>query len=504
MPKKLDLRITDGRLSYPMKISINTRQCLFDLAKSILDNKNRSRGEWGWPFRLGKIPEDVRCTELEGGSLITSGEEYAHYRKCLTLLGTEALLKDISVQELDKELWHFFCEVFCDPNAFRNNSGIQNAVNGLLKRLNKPVIQYEVLIPLEKHLQLNGHIIELAGVKFIRMTEADVVGWGIDKDKSPVHERFCDAAIGNTVALMCEQCHGSDKAIENAREKLTAALNALRVALLIDHDPHLVGWRILDEQMLFNAGEELAIREKGGSTPVSIGFYAGFRSFQFIIDDVFSNQIAQSKQVIDCLFMPGVAQSRIQRRIFRALQWIGGSITRERLDDKIIDICTALETLLATKNDKKKGEAIVLRMMLLYSLLNKPFFDPVKLLEIYEKRSDIVHGSDRDICLDSDYKLGQWIAVDVLNNVLTYIRKHKITQHADFFKELETDPVLIEKMVDFWKRYPTHYKKIIKAAEEIIASEAKQSHLTPPPRLPRHCVPRNDNKHTKGEAVCKK
>jgi hypothetical protein len=244
----------------------------------------------------------------------------------------------------------------------------------------------------------------------------------------------------------------------------------LRVSLLMNHDPRIVSWRIHDEQLLFRAGEEIAIREKGGSSVASLNFHSGFRSWEFPIDDVYLNQITESNKVIDFLFIPANAQSHIYGRIRRALEWIGGSVTRERLDDKIIDICTALETLLATKQDGRKGEAIALRMMLLYSHLKKPFFDPVKLLDIYEKRSDIVHGSERDICLDSDYKLGQWIAVDVLKNVLAYINQHTITQHADFFKDLESDFTLIEKSVDFWKPYPKYHKDIAEAASEMLKS----------------------------------
>jgi hypothetical protein len=300
------------------------------------------------------------------------------------------------------------------------------------------------------------------------MAEADIVNWGIDKSLSPAHQHFHDSIIGNAVASIYEQCYDPDKAIENASIKLNTALNVLRSALLMDHDPRIVGWRIHDVQMLFHAGEQYAVREKDSLKPVYLSFRLGFRNVQFIIDDVYLSQIAASKQIIDSLFIPTNDQSKIYRRMRRALDWIGGSIIRERLDDKIVDICTALETLLATKQDHRKGEAIALRMMLLYAHLKKPFFDPVKVLDLYEKRSDIVHGSERDICLDSDYNLGQWIALDVLKNILTYINDRKITQHSDFFTDLESDFTLIDKSVDFWKPYPKYHKGIVEAASEML------------------------------------
>ncbi len=59
--------------------------------------------------------------------------------------------------------------------------------------------------------------------------------------------------------------------------------------------------------------------------------------------------------------------------LIRALEWIGESIKRESLDDKIVDICTALETWLVIKSDQIKGEAIAMRMMLLQTQLDKVF-----------------------------------------------------------------------------------------------------------------------------------
>lgn len=451
-----------------MKIDRKITQSLFDLAKSILKNRNNTEIEPIWPPRYGKIPDDVKCSEVEHGFiLIKSKEDYSHYRNCLGLLRGEDSLNYISSSELDKELWHFYCEIYCDPPAFVKDSDIKVAVNLLLDRLNKPLIEYEVLISLEKHLRLNGRSIELAGVKFVEMNDADLLAWGIPKDISLFHQKFYEIVAGHAVALMLEQCHGSDKAVENAKIKLNTALNVLRVTLLMDHNPRIVDWRIHDNQMLFGADEQYAVRIKGAVSSASISFQSGFRSWEFIVDDVYTRQIKESKQIIDSLFLSINANNKIYERMRRALDWIGGSVIRERLDDKIVDICTALETLLATKQDRRKGEAIALRMMLLYSRLNKSFFDPMKLLEIYEKRSDIVHGSERDICLDSDYRVSQWIALDVLMNVFSYINKYEITRHSDFFQDLESDFVLIEKSVDLWKSHP-NYKGIVETASDMV------------------------------------
>jgi len=443
-----------------MKITHDTQKSIFDLAKLILNDRNRTEIESYWPLpRSGKIPADVRCVGVDEDFLfIKSKEGNALYRHCLSLLSDETSLVHISFSELDKELWHFYCEIYCDSAKFTNDSEIKSAVNGLIKRLNKPLIEYEVLISLDKHLQLNARSIELAGVRFVQMSESCILDWGIRKDASIWHKHFYEAVVGHSVAMVFERCYGSDKAVENAKIKLNLALDALRVALFMDHDQRIVDWRIHDQQVLFRIGEEIAVREKGNSTEASLKFHSGFRSWEFKIDGVYLNQIVESKRVIDLLFAPVTTRSKIYGRMRRALQWIGGSATREGFDDKVVDICTGLETLLTTQQDGMKGKAISLRTMLLYSRLDmQPRFNPVTLLRLYQKRSWVIHGSYKDICSDYDYKLGQVIAIDILKNVLAYIRAHNITQHAAFIKDLESDSILVK-----------HYKEVVDDASKLL------------------------------------
>jgi len=145
-------------------------------------------------------------------------------------------------------------------------------------------------------------------------------------------------------------------------------------------------------------------------------------------------------------------------------------VIRDELDDKVVDICTALETLLATKDDLRKGECIALRTTLLNTKLNKPFFEPVNVMDLYLKRPDIVHGSARKVCTESDCQIGRRIALDVLIKSLSYIQLNGITQHRAFIDSLQDDKELVQKAVDFWKPRTKYYPDIVKAAERIIGS----------------------------------
>jgi hypothetical protein len=79
-----------------MEISSNIQKSLFDLAKLILVNKNDGPISPEWPFRFGKIPDDVKRDGVDADSLITCGEDYAQYVKCLVLLSDAESLKYIS------------------------------------------------------------------------------------------------------------------------------------------------------------------------------------------------------------------------------------------------------------------------------------------------------------------------------------------------------------------------------------------------------------------------
>ena len=187
------------------------------------------------------------------------------------------------------------------------------------------------------------------------------------------------------------------------------------------------------------------------------------------MDNVISQQIDESKKLTECLFCDTEISGPIRDTFIRAMEWIGDSITREHPDSKIVDLCTALETLLATEQDKKKGELIALRMTLLCALLGQLFFSPSQLLEIYIKRSKIVHGSQRDICTDTDYVTARRIALDVFQKCLTFVKNNKITRHSKFIKKIEDDKTLVKKAVEMWKVWhPLYYEDVAKAAAPLL------------------------------------
>ena len=455
-----------------MSLSSRTQQELIELVRLLTQTKGKSvRRAWQPPFRFGMVPEDIEGKGSEGASLIISGEEYVQYSKCVRSLEAESSLEHLSRREVDRELWRLVCEAVFESGVLGDKAAIKREVASFQQRVSRPIEQYEVLIPLEGGLRLGGHDLEIGGIKLFEMSGDDARNWGIVEDR-PIYENLYHAVVNGAVAVIHEKGCDPWKVAERARDRLSVALSTLRVALLMDHEPRVLSWKVHDEQMLFRQGESIGVKKLGSREPLLPGWKLGFRSVGFTVDDVIAKQIAESSGLIDCLFKEEGLQGRIRDRLVRAMEWIGDSVTREGPDAKVVDICTALETLLTTKGDKRKAEAIALRMMLLYSLSDRPFFDPAQVLELYGKRSDVVHGSNRDICTDSDYSTGRRISVDVLQTTLAYVRKNRITQHGDFIRSLLTDEALVSKAVDYWKEDPEYRKGIEEAAKQSVQKPA--------------------------------
>jgi hypothetical protein len=444
--------------------SEKTADNLNKLAKLLIDNKGKSETVIDWPFKWGKIPEDIEFDRAQGDSLHITGEEYNQYHLCLVSLVNERELEYLSNREIDKELWHLVCEIFTNTTILKDPKALRKSLYSFQNRLKKPLIEYEIIIPIE-NLKIGEHVYEIAGTKLFEMSPEFAQQWGIIKDKI-IHDIFFKEAVGKAVATLTENAADPDKAAERARDRVKTSLDILRVALLLDHEPRVISWKIHDEEMLFTQSEHIAIRKGKDTTNIFFDIKRGFRSVEFKVDQIIYNQLETSRMVIESLFNRNIITGHIKDRLSRTIKWISNSVIKDELDDKVIDICTALETLLTTKDDLRKGECIALRTTLLNAKLKKTFFNPVYVMDIYLKRSEIIHGSAIKVCTESDYQIGRIIALDILVKSLSYIQLNGIKQHKTFIDSLQDDKDLLDKAVDLWEN--TIYREDIKKAVERI------------------------------------
>jgi len=235
-------------------------------------------------------------------------------------------------------------------------------------------------------------------------------------------------AIDKTFAIIHEKGDNPKLICEIARKRADFAIRVLQVALSSLHDLAL----------LFKQDVTIFYRKKNNpSSVVSYNWQRGYQSLGLEINDSRKNKInifLSSFEIFDEKKIP----QKFRRRFERALTWIGRSIEEEDPDIKIIDLSTALETILTTKNDPMKGEALASRMLLLFDIVDKPFVHPVEILRIYDLRSQIVHGSEIRISSTDEYHTMLQVAIDTLIYSIEVIRLKDLKDHKKFIDTLES------------------------------------------------------------------
>ncbi len=145
----------------------------------------------------------------------------------------------------------------------------------------------------------------------------------------------------------------------------------------------------------------------------------------------------------------GTVPPKVASALLRALEWIGSSITRESYDDKVVDLCTALECMLGLKSDGRKGEAIALRYILLSGLRGGLYIMPHMILPAYQTRSQVIHGSHRRVATPIQYTALREIAMETVTMVLDVVqRDNSIRTVKHLVDLLESDHEAIRRSLE--------------------------------------------------------
>jgi hypothetical protein len=328
-------------------------------------------------------------------------------------------------------------------------------------------VDYAVIAPVE-HLTVTTRTLDVLGVRLTRMSKRLAEEFGL------VHSRIVrdrlDELLGKVVLIGSVRAGSPKRAAEKGAELLDNALNALRAALVGS-----IHARILDEQLLFRRGVILAVISMANMEPGLVQWHRPFEAIGFEMrrhTAVPMGRYLRSIQNVVC----GKFPDPIRTQVLRALHWIGTSITRASYDDKVIDLCTALETLLTTRSDEKKGEKIAIRSVLLPSALGHGFFDPFVLYGLYELRSIVIHGSSLRVCTRAHYErlLGQTGVL--LHEYVKLVSKHRsITKPIRAIEAMET-PELLTHAVQWFEGFSGNAaKQILKGARDIRANRQRSS-----------------------------
>ncbi len=292
-----------------------------------------------------------------------------------------------------------------------------------------------------------------------RWTNEEVEEWKIKEKDSGYF-------IDHTIMTVAARGVNEDIALERGRLSMETNLGIMRACagyserisfLLTKRNPNRITQSLGDEkipdmyeqQLYFHWNGDYALRGRGEETgPIS----------QRVSSPIYSN-VKMSGQLLNYVsetlnylneYFNEIVSRRYAPEFRRALEWIGSSVTRPAFDDKVVDLCTALECVLCSKSDGMKGEALTIRQMILAeSIGSGPSFEtPHVLYGLYEIRSSIVHGSANRICNQHNVVSLMTVALSVMVAVIHLSEKvgEPFTKSSKFISYLNSQRDLILKV----------------------------------------------------------
>ncbi|MGC4108221.1 MAG: HEPN domain-containing protein [Thermomicrobiales bacterium] len=239
-----------------------------------------------------------------------------------------------------------------------------------------------------------------------------------------------DIPDGSTLALVVVKANSFVQARRLGGYEIDDALSMLRCSTL------KFGVRVHDEQLLFARGAEIFVESDG-----EVWRY-GTRPRQRIGIEVVDQFRDYVDTELEWMSEVNKYQGGLRDQLVRSVHWIGSSIQRESHDDKIIDLCTAIECLLTTQQDVKKAEPICVRYMALSILAEDGCYHLDRIYDLYRGRSRVVHGSARLIGDEEGYRTLQTVAIDMLQQVLIVLKRDvTITRHSKLLRALDERPL---------------------------------------------------------------
>ena len=309
-------------------------------------------------------------------------------------------------------------------------------MRSFVEAIRRPHGDYEVLFPITD-LQLGTRTLRIGQVAFEQF-DREQLG-SIGHEPEPLELLFAQAIKefeGRAVARVHVMAGSQGRAVARAQEAADTALALFRISF------HEFRAHIWDEQLLQRRAPVHLVRTPPPKRQILPGWRREFGSLGNLeLDDALAAAHDQAVR----RFVPaldGSIRGKLGSALIRAVQWMGGSMLRERYDDKVVDLCAALECFLTSQQDRRKGEAIALRSMLLSMALGQGFEHPATTLYLYELRSRVVHGSERDLCGRTDYRSLLGVTYDSLAQAITLIQQRSLTQLSAFLRGLEDESLI--------------------------------------------------------------
>ncbi|MBI4306453.1 MAG: hypothetical protein HY678_09075, partial [Chloroflexi bacterium] len=287
-----------------------------------------------------------------------------------------------------REFWEWLMDTIAraaaDEKLLRDSAKAKARAHEVATHVVKPTHRYGLIFVVE-YLDLGRESVRLGDVTFSMPTaetrsrwaaEETMWGAGWSKKNDPLW------SIAEATANAVDAHHASLVALP----VVSRAMNRAKVAAFAGDsnvlEPARFQWRLTGEWRATPDGANEDASIDGWFRPPD-------KPLVIPMGATVSRGLDEGHSGLALLDLPSVAP-QLRAELDIVVRWVARSLTEVDEDEQIVQLATALESLLLPDHrDGKKGELLALRYHLLGGAMN-----PAGILDLYERRSDVVHEGD--------------------------------------------------------------------------------------------------------------
>ena len=395
-----------------MTLQHSTRSKIDSLARAIIAGEGGDvsgrQGSYALIMTPGYLSEGADGLS-QGLSLFD--ETVNLYQQARASLVADSAVEHLTHAALRDALVSFVLNLDADKQQIRGSRARSERIDQFVAEIVRPLSSYEVAFRIDGVVFNDDDCLRVGEVEFRKFSAVIAEGW--DLETAPDQSFFpIEEIVDQSVGIVTVKAGTLEKALERAEETLDRALHVLRTSIGYFR-PSL----IYDYQLRQTRGHHRIIRQLEPETQVWRGWKRKTEAFDTELSGMLLDSTKDVIGQLEPLYDDSIDR-KLRDALLRSLEWIGTRITREHYDHKVVDLCTALEAILTTKSDPRKGEALALRVMLLSMALGTGFRFPGQLHQLYELRSNVIHGAKLGECGRNDYLTLKRIAEESVLNVI--------------------------------------------------------------------------------------
>lgn len=378
-----------------------------------------------------------------------SAREYQKYQEIFEHFRAIQELEYLSNEELQNKINNLVCEILLKKDVYNNKAILHSKLIDFFESLTRDILDYEVYFGI-KNMELICPKIEF-GELLIFIPDSDFLN-NISKslnlppdtleNEFKVFGRIKER--GNNISLVKHR----------AKNKLFEYLSIVKISYQKKSFIH-------EKHIDFSLSEFSFHRSISEATGIS---WAWSRNKTPPIISYGSDE--HITNLTGLLSGINSLEESFVNKIKMSLHWINLAYCEICFEIKHIYLCTALECLLTTISDRRKGELLAYRMFLLNTNFEDTFFlSPDDILLFYERRSELLHGAKLDISASEKYTVFLIETQKTLSNIILLANKHSIRDQNEIIRCIENLHSK-DKAINYMKRFNSkRHSQILKEIE---------------------------------------